>query len=66
MRLPYTEHDNHAVGQSQFIFIVRMQMFDDACKLAPPEYWGPDGVHPSHAGHMLMAKTWIAAVTGSA
>ena len=40
-------------------------MFDNACELAPAEYWGPDGVHPSHAGHMLMSKTWLAAVTGA-
>jgi len=33
-------------------------MFDDATKLAPPEYWAGDGVHPTLAGHALMAKTW--------
>jgi lysophospholipase L1-like esterase len=27
-----------------------------------PEYWAPDGVHPSLAGHALMAKVWRAAV----
>lgn len=33
-------------------------MFDDATKLAPPQYWAGDGVHPTLAGHALMAKTW--------
>jgi lysophospholipase L1-like esterase len=33
-------------------------MFDDATRLAPPEYWAGDGVHPTLAGHALMAKTW--------
>jgi len=33
-------------------------MFDRATKLAPPEYWAGDGVHPTLAGHALMAKTW--------
>jgi lysophospholipase L1-like esterase len=33
-------------------------MFDDATRLAPPEYWAGDGVHPTLAGHSLMAKTW--------
>ena len=33
-------------------------MFDDATKVAPPEYWAGDGVHPTLAGHALMAKTW--------
>lgn len=34
-------------------------MFDEAVKLAPPEHWAPDGVHPSAAGHHLMAKCWL-------
>jgi lysophospholipase L1-like esterase len=33
-------------------------MFDAAVELAPPEYWAGDGVHPTLAGHALMAKTW--------
>ncbi|MFT5466585.1 MAG: lysophospholipase L1-like esterase [Verrucomicrobiales bacterium] len=39
-------------------------MFDAAIKAGTkPEYWAGDGVHPSVAGHALMAKTWRA-VTG--
>jgi lysophospholipase L1-like esterase len=37
-------------------------MFDDAAKDAPPQYWAGDGVHPTLAGHALMAKTWRAIV----
>jgi len=33
-------------------------MFDEAVKQAPPAYWAGDGVHPTLAGHALMAKTW--------
>jgi len=34
-------------------------MFDKAVAFGTtPEYWAPDGVHPSIAGHALMAKTW--------
>jgi acyl-CoA thioesterase-1 len=29
-----------------------------------PTYWAPDGVHPSVAGHALMADTWIRIITG--
>ena len=36
--------------------------FDEARLRAPAEYWAPDGVHPSPAGHRLMADTWLAAV----
>jgi len=35
-------------------------MFDKALSEAtPPNYWAGDGVHPSMAGHALMAKTWL-------
>lgn len=27
-----------------------------------PSYWAEDGVHPSEAGHALMAETWMAAL----
>ncbi len=33
-------------------------MFDQAVKHAKPEYWAADGVHPTLAGHALMAQTW--------
>ncbi len=33
--------------------------FDEAVKLAPPDYWTIDGVHPTSAGHALIAKNWI-------
>lgn len=35
------------------------KMFNDAVTdKVPPSYWAGDGVHPSVAGHGLMAKTW--------
>ena len=35
-------------------------MFDDALSdSTPPDYWAKDGVHPTMAGHALMAKTWL-------
>jgi lysophospholipase L1-like esterase len=37
-------------------------MFDEAITKESPEYWMPDGVHPSHAGHMLMTQAWLKAV----
>ena len=38
--------------------------FNDALKSAGPEYWAPDGVHPSPAGHQIMADAWLKAVQG--
>jgi lysophospholipase L1-like esterase len=41
-------------------------MFNEAISDAtPPRYWAGDGVHPTMAGHALMAKTWLE-VTGLA
>ena len=33
--------------------------FDDACKLAGPDYWTTDGAHPSAAGHEIIKNLWI-------
>ncbi len=39
-------------------FVPFQAMFDRATGDAPPPYWAGDGVHPTLAGHALMAKTW--------
>jgi lysophospholipase L1-like esterase len=39
-------------------------LFDAALEKAPPDYWAHDGVHPTAAGHMLMAKCWLQHVCG--
>ena len=42
------------------IWVPFQSMFDDAVSEAtPPAYWAGDGVHPTMAGHALMAKTWL-------
>jgi lysophospholipase L1-like esterase len=40
-------------------FVPFQSMFDEAVKQAPPAYWASDGVHPTTAGHLLMAKCWL-------
>ncbi len=40
-------------------FVPFQSMFDEAVELAPPQYWAADGVHPTLAGHALMAKKWL-------
>jgi lysophospholipase L1-like esterase len=34
------------------------KVFDDAFKRAPVDYWIWDGIHPTYAGHQLMADEW--------
>jgi lysophospholipase L1-like esterase len=37
-------------------------IFAAACTRQPPAFWAADGVHPSSAGHALIAKSWLEAV----
>lgn len=37
-------------------------LFTAACGYAVPEYWTEDGVHPTLAGHQLIADAWLDAV----
>jgi len=34
-------------------------VFSVALKEKPPEFWSTDGVHPTPAGHALIAKSWL-------
>jgi len=43
-------------------FVPFQTMFDQAAKIASPEQWTRDGVHPSAAGAALMAHYWLRAV----
>jgi len=44
------------------IFVPLQAAFDRATKRAPAAYWLHDGVHPTAAGHDLIAGEWLAAV----
>jgi lysophospholipase L1-like esterase len=50
--------------QAAAIFVPFQTMFDEASKIAPPERWAGDGVHPSADGAALMAHTWRRVVDG--
>ena len=42
-------------------FIPLQQVFDEKCALAEPAHWLRDGVHPTEAGHELIAREWMKA-----
>ena len=44
-------------------FVRFQKVFDDARKRAPAAHWLYDGIHPTHAGHQLMADEWIRATS---
>jgi lysophospholipase L1-like esterase len=50
--------------QAGAIFVPFQTMFDEASKIAPPERWAKDGVHPSADGAALMAHAWRRVVDG--
>ena len=39
-------------------FLPLQKLLDDAAAKTSPEYWLKDGVHPSEAGHALIADEW--------
>jgi lysophospholipase L1-like esterase len=43
-------------------FVPFQTMFDEAIKVAPPERWAQDGVHPSSDGAALMARQWLKSI----
>lgn len=43
-------------------FVPLQKAFEDACGLAPAHHWLADGVHPTPAGHQLIADIWVRAL----
>lgn len=47
------------------VFVPLQEPFDRACDRAEPGFWLWDGVHPTSAGHELIAREWLSAVQAS-
>ncbi len=47
------------------VLVELQKPFDEACKRTNASYWARDGVHPTAAGHELIAKVWIETVNNS-
>ena len=55
----YRAASRKVATEFQAVFVPFQEMFDAAVKLAPPQHWANDGVHPSPFGAALMAHFWI-------
>jgi lysophospholipase L1-like esterase len=44
------------------VFVPFQNALDTAVNTAPPSYWLGDGVHPTAAGHYLLAQVWLESV----
>jgi len=47
------------------LFVPFDGIFAAASARREPSFWAGDGVHPSPAGHALMAQAWLRSVTGT-
>jgi lysophospholipase L1-like esterase len=45
-------------AQARATFIPLQAVFDARARVAPPQYWAADGVHPTPAGHAVIAEQW--------
>ena len=41
------------------IYVPLDGMFASSATLRSPDFWAPDGIHPSQAGHALIANNWL-------
>ncbi len=55
---PYRKVAAMIADELKLTFVPFQSVFDEATKAAPSEFWLWDGIHPSVAGHALMASTW--------
>jgi lysophospholipase L1-like esterase len=55
----YREAAKHVAEEAGAVFVPFQAMFDLAAKIAPPERWLGDGVHPAPDGAALMAHWWL-------
>ncbi|MGF7033223.1 lysophospholipase L1-like esterase [Paenibacillus mucilaginosus] len=49
-------------SEFQTLYVPLDGLFAAASAQTAPDYWAPDGVHPSPAGHALIADAWLKAV----
>ncbi len=48
----------HLATEMELPLVPYQQVFDRACQKAEAAYWLYDGIHPTAAGHQLMAEAW--------
>lgn len=58
----YAPAAKRVADEAGAVWVPFQSMFDQAAKIAPPEFWLRDGVHPTSAGATLMAHEWLRAV----
>ncbi|NMO97585.1 SGNH/GDSL hydrolase family protein [Paenibacillus lemnae] len=47
------------------VWVPLQAALDEACQVAEASYWVWDGIHPTTAGHQILADQWLAVVQNS-
>ncbi|HSP43456.1 MAG TPA: SGNH/GDSL hydrolase family protein, partial [Luteolibacter sp.] len=55
---PYRARAGKLADEMNLTFVPFQSLFDEAVKSAPAEFWLWDGIHPTAAGHSIMANKW--------
>jgi lysophospholipase L1-like esterase len=58
---PYRQAVRALARDEGLALIDYQRAFDEASRRAPADHWSWDGVHPTDAGHALMAREWLRA-----
>lgn len=45
-------------SRARATFVPLQSVFNQRTRSSPPEYWAADGVHPTPAGHAVIAQQW--------
>ncbi|MCR8659766.1 SGNH/GDSL hydrolase family protein [Paenibacillus endoradicis] len=61
----YQQHVRQLAQQYNAVFVPLQDVFDDAAKRTSAEAWLWDGIHPTVAGHYLLAERWLEVVEDS-
>jgi lysophospholipase L1-like esterase len=59
---PKIEIVNRLAQEFDAILVPLDAIFAKAATVRPAEFWAPDGVHPTAAGHALIARAWLQAL----
>ncbi|MDP6636093.1 MAG: SGNH/GDSL hydrolase family protein [Phycisphaerae bacterium] len=59
---PKIEAARLLAGEFDAIYVPLDSLFAEAVSTRPPQHWSEDGVHPTLAGHQLIANAWVEAL----
>ena len=59
---PIQEKVQCLANRNGAVFVPLQDKFLELCKVREPEYWVWDGIHPTVAGHQIIADQWLTCV----